>query len=151
MAHTDRHTDTQTDMATLRPTRPRGPSWWKFKKIIKKNPPSPLKRQVLWSASVERFSVSRMQDFFSVNQTGQCWVLQLEPGFGTVEAMHWMNQLFTDVVIAEWLYWVPRMCIDEENDLISLCALSAYIGGTLLSCIRNSKGTVWFWTNKITE
>ena len=40
-----------------------------------------------------------------------------------------MNQLFTHVVIAEQLYWVPRMCIAEENDLISFCALYAYFQG----------------------
>ena len=32
---TDRQTDTRTDMSTLWPTRPRGPSWWKSKRIFK--------------------------------------------------------------------------------------------------------------------
>ena len=44
MAQTDKQTHRQTDMATLRPTRPRGPSWWKpgvriaFIALVRKRP-----------------------------------------------------------------------------------------------------------------
>ena len=56
--------------------------------------PPPKKILVLWSASVERFSVSRMRDFFLLNQTlGQKKRRKLNPAY----CLEWSRELVSPV------------------------------------------------------